>query len=80
MPRSRRRGLSFDGMPGINHCLHCGMCVEVCEQVTHKRPGHPAMGLRRLHRKPRRLVRPAAVPPLAAEPTQQPAVDGESTQ
>lgn len=63
-------GLSFDGMPGINHCLHCGLCVEVCEQVTHKRPGHPAMGLRRLHRNARRLVRAAEVPAVDGAPGQ----------
>ena len=61
-------GLAFDGMPGLNHCLHCGLCVEVCEQVTHKRPGHPAMGLRRIHRKPRGLVRPTRVPAIGPEP------------
>lgn len=61
-------GLAFEGMPGLNHCLHCGLCVEICEHVTQKRPGHPAMGLRRLHRKPRGRTRPASVPPIGIEP------------
>lgn len=60
-------GLAFDGMPGLNHCLHCGMCVEICEHVTRKRAGHPAMGLRRMHRKQRRIVRPAGVPAVGSE-------------
>lgn len=62
-------GLAFDGMPGLNHCLHCGLCVEVCELATHKQPGRPAMGLRRLHRKPRRIGRPAAAPSVGNEAT-----------
>ena len=62
-------GLAFEGMPGLNHCLHCAMCVEVCEVVTAKRAGHPAMGLRRLHRKPRRAARPAGVSAIGTEPT-----------
>ena len=60
-------GLAFDGMPGLNHCLHCGLCVEVCELVTQKRAGRPAMGLRRMHRKPRRAVRPVEVPAIGNE-------------
>ncbi|MBY0275556.1 hypothetical protein K2Z84_09445 [Candidatus Binatia bacterium] len=62
-------GLAFDGLPGLNHCLHCGLCVEVCELVTQKQPGRPAMGLRRLHRKPRRLDRRSDVPAVGNEPT-----------
>lgn len=60
-------GLALEGMPGLNHCLHCGLCVEVCEHVTQKQPGHPAMGLRRLHRKPRRR-RTAGVRAIGNEP------------
>lgn len=41
-------GLAIDGLPALNHCLHCGACVEVCEHVTRKREGRAAMGMRAL--------------------------------
>ena len=39
-------GLAIDDLPALNHCLHCGACVEVCEHVTRKREGPAAMGMR----------------------------------
>ena len=44
-------GLAFAGFPGMNHCLHCGACVEVCEHLTRKAGGPAAMGFRRLGRR-----------------------------
>lgn len=55
---SARGGLSLDSLPATNHCLHCGACVEACEQVTRKLDGTAALGLRRLRR-----VEPASPPP-----------------
>lgn len=40
-------GLGFAGLPGDSHCLRCGQCVDICEQMMRKRPGPAAMGFRR---------------------------------
>ncbi|MFM7143472.1 MAG: 4Fe-4S binding protein [Alphaproteobacteria bacterium] len=45
-------GLGFDGLPGANHCLHCGTCVEIYEHVTRAAPRDAALGLRRLRVQP----------------------------
>jgi len=53
-------GLAFDGFPGMNHCLHCGACIEVCEHLTRKAGPQAAMGFRRLDRRGQR--RPSQTP------------------
>jgi len=40
-------GLAFADLPAAAHCLHCGACVEICEIMTRKHPGVPAMAFRR---------------------------------
>lgn len=45
-------GLAVEGFAGENHCLHCGACVEICEHMTRKLPGEPAMGFRRMAKPP----------------------------
>jgi polyferredoxin len=40
-------GLAFSGLPAMNHCLHCGECVDICEHMTRKTGAAPPMGFRR---------------------------------
>jgi len=42
-------GLAFSGLPAMNHCLHCGQCVDICEHMTRKTGEAPPMGFRRPH-------------------------------
>ena len=42
-------GLAFSGLPAMNHCLHCGQCVDICEHMTRKTGAPAPMGFRRPH-------------------------------
>ncbi len=36
-PLNDRGGIAASGLPGLNHCLACGDCVEACEHVLRKK-------------------------------------------
>jgi ferredoxin-type protein NapH len=56
-------GLAFSGLPAMNHCLHCGECVDICEHMTRKTGDIAPMGFRRPHaHAPRETEEPVAGP------------------